>query len=180
MKYNTIVIDPPWNQGKTGLRSVRPNQGRTLNYSTMTLDEIKCFPIDDFAEENAHIYLWTINKFLRDAFDVLKEWKFKFHVVLVWRKPTGVTPFSFQFVNEYVLFGYRGKFKIGKMGIPTTFDAKVREHSRKPDELYEIAELCSLSPRIDIFSREKRQGWDQWGDELDYHSSCQKAIKDDA
>jgi len=107
----------------------------------MTLEEIKQFPIDDYADENCHIYLWTINKFLRDAFDVLKGWGFKFHVVLVWRKPTGVTPFSFQFVNEYVLFGYRGKFKIGKMGIPTTFDAKVRQHSRKPDKLYGIADF---------------------------------------
>ena len=175
MKYKTLVVDPPWNQGKTGKRSVRPNQGTKLNYKTMTLKEIKNFPIDDYADEQCHMYLWTTNRFLRDAFDVLKEWGFKFHVVLVWRKPTGVCPFSFQFVNEYVLFGYRGKFKINKMGTQTTFDASVREHSRKPDILYEIAEKCSDAPRIDMFSREKRLGWDQFGDEVEFYDSSKQS-----
>lgn len=169
MKYRTIVIDPPWNQRKTGLRKVRPKQGRDLNYAVMSIEEIKRFPINDFADSQCHIYLWTINKYLREAFDVLYAWNFRFHAVLVWKKPTGVTPFSFQFVNEFVLFGYRGKFKIRKIGVPTTFEAKVRQHSRKPDILYQIAEDCSFPPRIDIFSREKRQGWDQWGNETSFY-----------
>lgn len=169
MKYRTIVVDPPWDQIKTGIRKVRPKQGRTLNYTTMTVEEITRFSVVDFADEEAHLYLWTINKYLRNAFDVLEAWGFRFHAVLVWKKPTGVAPFSFQFVNEFVLFGYRGKFKIRKMGIPTTFEAKVREHSRKPDILYKIAEECSYPPRIDIFSREKREGWSQWGNETAYY-----------
>ncbi|GAI86066.1 unnamed protein product, partial [marine sediment metagenome] len=159
-----------WPQRKTGLRRVRPNQGRNLDYPTLTIEEIKDFPIDNFAEEQTHIYLWTINKYLRLAFDVLDAWRFKFHATLVWKKPTGVTPFSFQFVNEFVLFAYRGKFRIKKKGIATTFEAKVRAHSRKPDVLYKIAEKCSFTPRIDIFSREKREGWDQWGDETNFFS----------
>jgi len=85
---------------------------------------------------------------------------------LVWKKSTGITPYSFQFVNEYVLFGYRGEFKINKKGIPTTFEENIKEHSRKPEILYRIAEQVSDEPRIDIFARQRREGWDAWGDEV--------------
>ena len=166
LRYKTLVIDPPYPQKKTGLRRVRPNQNKNLPYKTMSIEEIKKFPINNFANDNCHIYLWTINKYLRDAFDILEEWGFKFHCVLVWKKPTGVTPYSFQFVNEFVLFGYRGKFKVNKMGIPTTFEESIREHSRKPDILYKIAEQVSDIPRMDIFARERREGWDVFGDEV--------------
>jgi N6-adenosine-specific RNA methylase IME4 len=175
MKYKTIVIDPPWNQLKTGLRKVRPNQTREMPYKLMTIEEIKKFPIKDFTDEDCHIYLWTTNKFLREAFEVLEKWGFKFHCILVWKKPTGVTPYSFQFVNEFVLFGYKGKFKINKMGIPTTFEAPVTKHSEKPDIIYRIAEQVSDSPRIDIFARRKIEGWDAWGDEAP--NETQKIIK---
>lgn len=167
MKYRTIVIDPPWPQKKTGLRSVRPNQYRDLPYRVMSLEEIKAFPINDFADIDCHLYIWTINKYLRDAFDILEVWGFKFHAVLVWNKSTGVCPFSLQFRNEFVLFGYRGKLALKRIGLPTYFSGKVREHSRKPDEFYGLAQTISYSPRIDIFSREIRDGWEQWGDEVD-------------
>lgn len=166
MKYRTITIDPPWKQTKTGYRSVRPNQGRELPYKTMSIEEIKLFPIDNFTDNNCHLYLWTINKYLRDAFDILDAWRFRFHAVLVWNKPTGVCPFSLQFRNEFVLFGYRGKLNLKQIGLPTNFSGVVREHSRKPDELYKLVEAISYPPRIDIFSREKRDGWEQWGDEI--------------
>ena len=164
--FRTLVVDPPWPQRKTGLRAVRPLQFRDLPYNTMGLEEMKKFPIDNFAAQDSHIYLWTINKYLRESFSILDAWGFKFHVVLVWNKPTGVCPFSFQFRNEFVLFGYRGPLELKKIGLPTNFSAGVREHSRKPDELYRIAEIVSHPPRIDIFSREKRDGWEQFGDEL--------------
>lgn len=159
-------MDPPWEQTKTGLRKVRPNQTREMPYKTMKTDQIMQFDINKFADKDCHIYLWATNKSLREAFDVLNVWGFRFHCILVWNKPTGVTPYSFQFVNEFVLFGYRGKFKVNKMGIPTSFYASVRRHSEKPDALYYIAEQVSDKPRIDIFARKKRQGWTAWGDEV--------------
>jgi len=164
MKYKTIVIDPPWKLKIMG-RHVRPNQ-KKMPYKMMDLKEIKEFPINDFAADNCSIYLWTTNKYLKDTFDVLESWGFKFHCVLVWKKSTGITPYSFQFVNEYVLFGYRGEFKINKKGIPTTFEENIKEHSRKPEILYRIAEQVSDEPRIDIFARQRREGWDAWGDEV--------------
>ncbi len=165
-RYKTIVIDPPWKQNKTGLRSVRPNQGKKLPYKTLTLEEIKNFNINKFADDECLVFLWTIDKYLEDAHKILREWGFKKHCVFVWNKNTGVCPFSVQFRNEYCLMGYRGKFKLNKIGVPTHFFAKVREHSRKPDEFYEIVKEIAATPRIDIFSREKREGFDQWGDEI--------------
>ncbi|MBA7715977.1 hypothetical protein ES703_125036 [subsurface metagenome] len=137
-KYKTIVIDPPWDQKKTGLRKVRPNQGKKLPYKVMDLEKIRNLSIKNMAKEDCLVFLWTIDKFLEDAHVVLREWGFKKHCVFVWNKPTGVCPFSVQFRNEYCIMGYKGKFKINKIGIPTNFEAKVREHSRKPDIFYEI------------------------------------------
>lgn len=165
-RYKTIVIDPPWNQKKTGLRKVRPNQKRKFTYKLMSIQEIQNFKINAFAEEECLIFLWTIDKYLEEAHKILKNWGFKKHCVFVWNKPTGVCPFSVQFRNEYCLMGYKGKFKINQIGISTNFSASVREHSRKPDVFYEIVKNLGDAPRIDIFSREKRNGFDQWGDEI--------------
>ena len=167
MKYKTIVIDPPWKQGKTGKRSVRPKQGTELDYKTMSLKEIEDFPINDFADKECHLWLWATDKYLVEAHEIMKKWGFKKHCIIVWNKNTGVCPFSFQFRNEYCLFGYRGKMNLKKIGLPTNFSARVREHSRKPDEFYTIYPVqVSHAPMIDIFSREKRIGFDQWGDEI--------------
>lgn len=166
-KYKTIVIDPPWHQTKTGFRSVRPNQNRELPYKTMSLEEINNFDINKFAKKNdCIIFLWTIDKYLDVAHQILKKWGFKKHCVFVWNKNTGVCPFSVQFRNEFCLMGYRGKLKLKRIGVPTCFFAKVREHSRKPEEFYKIVREITDYPRIDIFSREKRRGFDQWGNEI--------------
>lgn len=173
-KYKTIVIDPPWSQKKTGLRRVRPNQKKELPYKVMRTEEIGNFEIDSFAEKECLVFLWTIDKYLEDAHKILRGWGFKKHCVFVWNKSTGVCPFSVQFRNEYCLMGYRGKFKINKIGIPTNFSSKVKEHSRKPDVFYEIVRQLGDSPMIDIFSREKREGFEQWGDEINKFNSSEQ------
>jgi N6-adenosine-specific RNA methylase IME4 len=120
---------------------------------------------DLVAESGCQIYLWTTQRFLPDAFDVFKAWGVKYHCELIWVKPTGFTPFSFQFNTEFCLFGYIGRFEFGQAGIPVCFKADVREHSRKPDEFYDVLMKCSMEPRIDLFSRESHQGFTAWGDE---------------
>lgn len=169
-KYKTLVVDPSWDvkhgrrtpTGIYGTRYTRPN------FELMSNEDLLLFPIDKFAAEESHIYLWAINSSLRFVFEILEAWNFKFHCVLVWNKNIGFRPQVFYFRNEFILFGYRGKLTYYTGGcIPTHFLAKTREVVRKPDELYQIAEQVSLPPRIDIFSREKRKGWDNWGDEVE-------------
>ena len=165
--YKTLVIDPPWPIKKIE-RDVRPDQGQYLDYPTMTIDEIKALPISKWVDPTgAHIYLWTTHKFLPVAFEVFKEWKVKYQCLLTWVKDVGFTPFSWMYSTEHVLFGRIGSLDLLKKGKRLDFRGKVREHSRKPDEFYDLIKEVSPGPRLDVFSREKRDGFDQWGNEKD-------------
>lgn len=163
-KYKTIVIDPPWAIEKI-LREVRPNQF-DIDYPTMTIDEIMALPISELADENGcHIYLWTTHKYLPTAFDILEVWGAKYQCLLTWIKNVGMTPFSWMYSTEHCLFAHIGSLDLLKMGKRLDFTGKVREHSRKPDEFYNLIREVSPEPRIDMFSRELRDGFVQWGDE---------------
>jgi len=163
--YRTIVIDPPWPIEKS-LRTARPNQ-MEMDYKTWSLEEIRKFPIKKFiSKDGCHLYLWTTHKYLPDAIQILGDWGFKYHCLLTWVKNVGFTPFSFMFSTELVLFGLMGNVAMIKKGERLDFTADAREHSRKPDTFYDLVKRVSPDPRIDIFSREKRDGFDQWGIEV--------------
>lgn len=165
-EYRTIVIDPPWPVEKISRAEVRPYQEVKIHYSSITIEAIKNLNLP-MAEE-CHIYLWATNKFLPIAFDVFNFWEIKYIQTLVWHKNVGFTPYNLFMGNaEFILFGRKGGLSLSKVGEKLCFGAKVREHSRKPDEFYNIVRKVSPEPRIDLFSREKRDGFDQWGDEVD-------------
>ena len=165
-KYHTIVIDPPWPVEKI-IRDVTPNQ-YDFDYPTMSIDEIKALPITEIADDSGcHIYLWATQKFLPVGFEVLKHWGFSYIFTMVWHKRGGFQPFNLpQYNCEFVLFGRLGgmPFETTK-GFSTCFTGERREHSRKPDEFYDLVRRVSPERRIDIFSREKRKGFEQYGNE---------------
>ncbi len=163
-KYRTIVIDPPWRIDKIS-REERMNQF-DLDYPTMTLDQIMSLPIPDLAsEDGCHIYLWATHKHLPDAFDILETWGAKYQCLLTWVKNVGMTPFSWMYSTEHCLFARIGNLDLLKMGKRLDFNGKVREHSRKPDEFYDRVKEVSPEPRIDMFGREKHDGFEVWGNE---------------
>ncbi len=176
-KYRCIVMDPPWNQGKTGKRSVRPGQECTLDYSTLRLEQIKRVPISDWAQRNAFLWLWATNSkdkhskrpILSMAFELLEHWGFTFHTMITWDKKTGPCPFSpYQVVTEHVLFGWRGKadFKRNKLGkMKTVFQETSTGHSIKPASFYRQIRHSFDGPRLDVFARGKHEGFDGWGNE---------------
>ena len=166
-KHSTIVIDPPWPMKKI-VREVRPNQAG-FDYPTMSVEEIKLFPIGDYALDNCHLYLWTTQKFLPAAFDILKAWGFGYIFTMVWRKAGGFQPVGLpQYNCEFVLFGRKGNLEfLDTKDFFCAFEAPRREHSRKPEEFYELVRRVSPGPRIDIFSRETHAGFDQWGNQTD-------------
>jgi len=164
-KFRTIVIDPPWSMKKI-LRIERPIQEEELEYPTLSLDDIKNFPLKDLVEEGCHIYLWTTHKHLRDALELFETWSVNYECLLTWVKNVGFTPYSWMYSTEHVLFGRIGSLELLKKGERLDFHAKVREHSRKPDEFYELVKRVSPKPRIDIFSRERREGFEQYGNEV--------------
>jgi len=164
-KYRCLVIDPPWPVKKIE-REERPNQGLELDYPTMSLEEIEKIPIINLANsEGCHVFLWVTHKFLPDGLKLFEKWGVKYQCVLTWVKKTGMTPFSWMYSTEHVLFGHIGSLELEKKGCRLDFTGKVREHSRKPDEFYDLVRSVSPEPRIDLFSREKREGFFQWGNE---------------
>ena len=178
-KYRTIVIDPPWPIEKI-LREVRPNQ-LDMDYPTMTIEEIEALPVPELAyEDGCHIYLWTTHKYLPMAFKVLDAWGANYECLLTWVKNVGITPFSWMYSTEHCLFARIGNLPLLKLGKRLDFEAKVREHSRKPDEFYNLVKEVSPEPRIDMFSREKREGFAQYGNELDRFSSKQVSVSKQA
>ena len=167
-KYQTIIIDPPWPVEFMQLEN-RPNQV-LMPYPTMTIEELRAWNVvKDIADENCNLFIWTTHTYLLDTFEILKEWGFKYHVTLTWDKTNGRSLFGFNRRTEFVLFAYKGKITVNQRGtfIDTIFTEKLREHSRKPDIFYDIVREHTPEPRIDIFSREKRDGFDQYGNEED-------------
>ncbi|ODT76480.1 MAG: S-adenosylmethionine-binding protein, partial [Nitrosomonadales bacterium SCN 54-20] len=150
-RFRTILVDPPWQfQNRTG--KMAPEHKRLNRYGTMELDEILSLPVRALAEDTAHLYLWVPNALLPEGLKVMEAWGFKYKSNLVWHKvrkdggPDGRgVGFYFRNVTELVLFGVRGKnvrtLAPGRRQINFLATRK-REHSRKPDEMYQIIESC--------------------------------------
>jgi len=172
-KYNTIVIDPAWDISMAGTTKLRPNQAKQLTYNTMTMDEIKNFPIDDFAEIGCHVYMWTTNKMLRYAWDIFESWGVNFHLTMIWVKTNGFCPmFAYKFASEFCILGFYGKpmqkfNKCVRLNWLKTPQAKQGSHSTKPNEFYDLVKDMSPEPRIDIFARKGHNGFDSFGSEYD-------------
>jgi len=172
--YNTIVVDPPWAISMAGGgRNVRHSKKfpKALPYKTMTQDEIRAFPLSQWAAPGAHVYLWTTSKMLHEAFHVLEGWGVSFHLALPMVKTSGIAPaMGYVFGSEFCLLGFYGRpmqrFKdIGALNW-LTVNPTSGQHSRKPDIFYDLVERMSPGPYIDLFARRRRLGWDAWGDEV--------------
>lgn len=172
MKYKTIVIDPPWDIGLTGGKLKNKKYcrfGKGLPYNIMSDDEIKNFPIDDFADNNCDLFMWVVHSKLPIAFKIIEKWGFKHHCLLTWDKTNGIGLHGFQRKTEYVIYAYRGKMGIDRSKgkyIPTLFTEKLTENSVKPKIFYELIRQRTKEPRIDIFARRNIYGFDRWGDEI--------------
>lgn len=171
----TILADPPWQfTNRTG--KVAPEHRRLERYPTMTLNQIMELPVAQVAMARAHLYLWVPNALIREGLEVLGRWGFQYKSQIVWykvRKDGGPdrrgVGFYFRNVTEVCLFGIRGKnnrtLAPGRSQ-PNIIVSRKREHSRKPDELYDIVEQCSPGPFLEMFARHTRPGWLQWGNEV--------------
>jgi N6-adenosine-specific RNA methylase IME4 len=175
-RYGTILADPPWRfTNRTG--KMAPEHRRLSRYSTMTLQDILELPVAQLALPKCHLYLWVPNALMPEGLEVMKRWGFTYKTNLVWYKvrkdggPDGRgVGFYFRNVTELILFGTRGSanrtLAPGRRQVNLLSSCK-REHSRKPDELYDIIEACSSGPYLELFARRLRRNWTQWGDEAD-------------
>lgn len=173
--FSTIMADPPWRfSNRTG--KVAPEHRRLDRYSTMSLDAIKSLPVSEVAAKNAHLYLWVPNALLPEGMEVMKEWGFRYVSNIIWAKrrkdggPDGRgVGFYFRNVTEILLFGVKGSMRTlgpGRSQV-NMIETRKREHSRKPDEQFDLIESCSPGPYLELFSRHPHPGWAVWGDESD-------------
>jgi len=168
-KYKTIVIDPPWKVNCNLKNTKFYRCGKPMPYKMMSDEELIKFPINDFAEEQCDLFIWATLTKIPIAINLLKEWGFKYHILLTWNKTNGIGLNGFHRKTELVVYGYRGKMGIergkGKY-IPTLFEEKLTTHSTKPNIFYSLIKERTQSPRIDIFARKRHDGFDTWGDEV--------------
>jgi N6-adenosine-specific RNA methylase IME4 len=173
-RFRTLLADPPWRfTNRTG--KMAPEHKRLSRYGTLTVDAIATLPLADVVTETAHLYLWVPNALLPDGLRVMQSWGFTYKTNIVWhkiRKDGGSdgrgVGFYFRNVTELILFGVRGKNArteaAGRRQV-NLISTRKREHSRKPDEQYEVIESCSGGPYLELFARGKRKGWATWGDQ---------------
>jgi N6-adenosine-specific RNA methylase IME4 len=175
-RFATVLADPPWQfTNKTG--KVAPEHKRLSRYPTLGFNEITQLPLSQITKTTAHLYLWCPNAMLPEGLAVMKAWGFSYKSNIVWhkvRKDGGSdgrgVGFYFRNVTELILFGVKGKnartLAPGRRQVNLVATRK-REHSRKPDEQYEVIEACSAGPFLELFARGTRKGWAAWGNQAD-------------
>jgi N6-adenosine-specific RNA methylase IME4 len=173
--WSCVYADPPWRfTNRTG--KVAPEHRRLDRYDTMTAPQIAALPVADAVADNAHLYLWVPNALLPEGLAVMQGWGFRYVSNLVWAKrrkdggPDGRgVGFYFRNVTELILFGVRGSLRTldpARRQV-NMIETRKREHSRKPDEAYDLIEACSPGPYLELFARYSRPGWTAWGAESD-------------
>lgn len=175
-KYKTILIDPPWKYGnwgsgsKNALVQGEANKSRPLPYKTMSIKEIMDLPIKSIANINCEVYLWTTQKYLPYSFDILKIWGLKYCQILTWcKKPMGTGQGGVYCpTTEFLILARKGKMpKINRIDTTWWQIKRQMKHSKKPEFFQDIIEKVSNEPRLEMFARRKRSGWDVWGNEVD-------------
>ena len=185
-RYATVVADPPWDHSDgTGFNyGAKASGGKHTPvephatfppYPHMTLEEIAALPIARMAAEDAHLYLWTTQRYLRPSFDLIAGWGFTVSATLVWCKaPMGFMGGAFRSSTEFIQFARRGSLAHKSQAparwftwprIGWTQSDPSAKHSRKPEAFYDLVEQVSPGPYLEMFSRRARLGWQTWGDE---------------
>jgi len=169
-RYRTIVADPPWHYDRFVGRTAGGGEGwqpHKLPYASMSLDEIKALPVDSLAAKDARLFCWTTNRYLPEAFDVLRAWGFGYQQAMVWWK-TNASPYpgAIAVIDvEFLLVAQRGTPGRPDWAKSSVIQAAVRRHSEKPEAFLDVVEQVSPGPYLEMFSRRARLGWDTWGDQ---------------
>ena len=198
--FSTIVADPPWDYsrklsggGTSGYSPVHPsrggNRGAANHYPTLTLEELQTLPVQSVAADQAHLYLWTTSAFVVEAHMLAESWGFSPKVLVPWiktkknshsqvleadgdlyaavRMGMGV---YIRHCAEFILFCVRGKAPTARNDVLGVLFAPQGKHSEKPSQAYDLIDRLSPSPRLELFARGPRNGYEVWGNQA-YDSS---------
>ena len=159
--YGTIYADPPWPYANHASRAAAVN-----HYPTMSIDEICRLPVLERAKTQAHLWLWTTNSFLREAFTVIDAWGFDYKSTLVWIKPQLGLGNYLRVAHEFFLIASRGNLAGRATDQRSWVEHDRLEHSKKPKVFRTIVEKISPGPYLELFARSAAAGWDTWGNEM--------------
>lgn len=171
-RYGTIVADPPWKVSQPP-KKFGSTGNAPLPYATMSLEEIKALPVEEYAADVAHLYLWTVNKYVEESFEVVRAWGFQPSMLLTWcKEPMGIGPGrEYASTTEFILFARRGR---GVGYSPERIERNWwvwprAKHSQKPEAFLDLVERVSPGPYLELFARRNRLGWDTFGNEALNH-----------
>lgn len=164
-KYKLIYVDPPWEYRNKNTGGSNIISGASAKYPTMSLEEIKNIPISNIAMDDSCIFIWATTPLLPEAIEVLKSWGYTYKTSIYWNKISLGMGFWFRGQVEICLFGIRGNIKTFRCQHANFIESKTNKHSQKPYEMYTILESLNLNPKIELFARDKREGWDVFGNE---------------
>lgn len=188
--YRCILADPPWHfLARTALQVGNWTSRRDAekHYRVMGVDDIAAMPVKELAAKDAHLFMWTTGPCLRQSFEVMEAWGFRYSAVaFTWVKlKRSFNPSQLRFVPtadcdlhvglglttrknaEFCLLGRRGNAKRNAKDVREIIMEPVREHSRKPDAVHARIERYADGPYLELFARQRRPGWDSWGNEVD-------------
>jgi N6-adenosine-specific RNA methylase IME4 len=172
-RYKIIYADPPWDYENKSIGAQEDNYGAAAinQYDTMTVDEICHIPVNDISDKDSVLFLWGTTPLLPESLEVMRSWGFKYKTAFYWRKIMSLgMGYWFRGQIEFMLIGIKGDIKAFHNQKPNIFQSKADIHSRKPREIRglidSIADQFNLNPKIELFSRDKIEGWDSWGDEV--------------
>ncbi|MCC6311358.1 MAG: S-adenosylmethionine-binding protein [Trueperaceae bacterium] len=184
-EYRTIVADPPWRYTQTPTDRTGGGASAEHQYRTMRTEDIAAIPVREWVGDDAHLYLWVTNPMMlrvrpgisgtATPLDIVTAWGFEPQTLLTWHKlgPIGLG-FYFRGETEHVIFATRGKAGIAPAIRERNHIAAPKgAHSVKPDRFYEMVERVSPEPRLELFARRRRYGWDVWGDEAPEYAASQ-------
>jgi N6-adenosine-specific RNA methylase IME4 len=183
-RYGTILIDPPWRFANRTVK-MAPEHKRLRRYETMSFEDIGLLPVALHAMPQSHLYMWCPNALILEGLQIMKGWGFTYKTNIVWYKtrkdggPDGRgVGFYFRNVTEMLLFGTRGKLRTLKPGRTQVniIVSRKEEHSKKPEQAYEIIEACSPGPYLELFARQRRTGWEWWGDQAETYEESRPSI----
>lgn len=187
--YDIIYADPPWdyeNWNKKWHQEHAESKWAGKKYPLMTLDDLCALRVNDIASKNAVLFMWTISTMIPAALKVIEAWGFKYKTVgFVWVKKNKIADSFFWGMGfwtrsnaEVCLIAVKGKpLPRVSRSVHQIVYSPVRKHSQKPDEVRErIVELLGDRPRIELFAREKIDGWDAWGNEVNSSLELNKEV----
>ena len=167
-KYQVIYADPAWQYDNTNGFGEGPN-GAALHYDVMSCQEICNLPIHSISDKNCVLFLWATVPLMPEAFKVMEAWGFKYKTMLTWRKVNSLgLGFWFRGQTEHLLIGTKGEVKCFHSQKPNVIQSKVQKHSEKPRQFRALVEEVTkgIGPKIELFARERIEGWDSWGNQL--------------